>query len=119
MDRRGFMKAILAAGVAPYVVTTSGVLMPVRRVITLSDPLPDDWTAVLDEGAPYVEWLAQTDEWLAQTVSFTFNLGPPIRGVASTLLLELEAAKRGKTVRELVDSLPLRNNVPSTRRREP
>lgn len=32
MNRRGFMKSILAAGVAPYVVTTAGVLMPVRRL---------------------------------------------------------------------------------------
>lgn len=30
MNRRGFLKSILAAGVAPYVVTTAGVLMPVR-----------------------------------------------------------------------------------------
>jgi len=29
MNRRGFLQAILAAGVAPFVVTTAGVLMPV------------------------------------------------------------------------------------------
>lgn len=35
MDRRGFLKAILAAQIAPYVITTSGVLMPIRqRVVT-------------------------------------------------------------------------------------
>lgn len=34
MNRRGFLKGMLAAGVAPYVVTTSGVLMPVRKIIT-------------------------------------------------------------------------------------
>ena len=30
MDRRGFLKNILVCGIAPYVVTTAGVLMPVR-----------------------------------------------------------------------------------------
>ena len=35
MNRRGFLQAILALGVAPYVVTTAGVLMPVRQVITI------------------------------------------------------------------------------------
>lgn len=32
MNRRSFMQSILAAGVAPYVVTTAGVLMPVRQL---------------------------------------------------------------------------------------
>lgn len=32
--RRGFLQAILAAGVAPYVSTTAGVLMPVKRIAT-------------------------------------------------------------------------------------
>lgn len=31
MNRRSFMKSILAAGVAPYVVTAPGVLMAVRK----------------------------------------------------------------------------------------
>jgi hypothetical protein len=39
MNRRGFLKSILAAGVAPYVVTTAGVLMPVRRVWSSVDSL--------------------------------------------------------------------------------
>jgi hypothetical protein len=29
MNRRSFMQSILAAGLAPYVVTAAGVLMPV------------------------------------------------------------------------------------------
>jgi hypothetical protein len=33
MNRRGFLKGILASGVAPYVVTTAGVLMPVRKLL--------------------------------------------------------------------------------------
>ena len=37
MNRRGFLQSILALGVAPYVVTTAGVLMPVRQVITIPD----------------------------------------------------------------------------------
>lgn len=32
MNRRSFLKGILAAGVAPYVVTSSGLLMPVREI---------------------------------------------------------------------------------------
>lgn len=32
VDRRNFMKGILAAGVAPYVITTPGLLMPVRQI---------------------------------------------------------------------------------------
>lgn len=32
MNRRSFMQSILAAGVAPYVVTAAGVLMPVRQI---------------------------------------------------------------------------------------
>ena len=34
MNRRGFLQGILAAGIAPFVVTTAGVLMPVRKIIT-------------------------------------------------------------------------------------
>ena len=32
MNRRGFLQAILAAGVAPWVITKAGVLMPVRQI---------------------------------------------------------------------------------------
>ena len=39
MNRRGFLKSIIAAGVAPYVVTAAGVLMPVRNVWTPRNPL--------------------------------------------------------------------------------
>ena len=39
MDRRGFLKAILAAGVAPYVITTAGVLMPVKKLAIVENPL--------------------------------------------------------------------------------
>lgn len=34
MNRRGFLQSILAAGIAPYVATTAGVLMPVRQIAT-------------------------------------------------------------------------------------
>lgn len=37
MNRRGFLRGILAAGVAPYVQTAAGVLMPVTKVLTLHD----------------------------------------------------------------------------------
>lgn len=43
VNRRNFMQAILAAGVAPYVVTTAGVLMPVRQI--MAGPLPLDLAA--------------------------------------------------------------------------
>jgi hypothetical protein len=32
MNRRGFLQAILAAGVAPAVITTPGILMPVKQL---------------------------------------------------------------------------------------
>ena len=35
MNRRSFMQSILSAGVAPYVVTTASVLMPVRKIVVL------------------------------------------------------------------------------------
>jgi hypothetical protein len=43
VNRRGFLKSILAAGVAPYVVTTAGVLMPVRQRIVYLPELPVMW----------------------------------------------------------------------------
>lgn len=33
MNRRGFLQAILASGVAPYVCTAAGVLMPVKKLV--------------------------------------------------------------------------------------
>lgn len=33
MNRRGFLQACLASATAPYVVTTAGVLMPVRKLL--------------------------------------------------------------------------------------
>jgi hypothetical protein len=38
MNRRGFLKSMLAAGVAPYVVTSAGVLMPVKKILTATAP---------------------------------------------------------------------------------
>ena len=39
MNRRGFMQSILAASVAPWICTTSGILMPVRKVIAAPQQL--------------------------------------------------------------------------------
>lgn len=33
MNRRGFLQAVLASSIAPYVITTAGVLMPTRQRI--------------------------------------------------------------------------------------
>lgn len=33
MNRRGFLRTILASGVAPYVCTAAGVLMPVKKLV--------------------------------------------------------------------------------------
>jgi len=56
MNRREFLQAILAAGVAPYVSTAAGVLMPVRkRAIWLwGDGYHDDTEALqaLFDGLP-------------------------------------------------------------------
>ena len=44
MNRRSFMTAILASGVAPYVVTSAGVLMPVHAL-----------------AVPAISWLINSD----------------------------------------------------------
>lgn len=58
MNRRHFLQGlagILAAGVAPYVVTTAGVLMPVRKIVRIDDPIPfeefipDEWIKLTAE----------------------------------------------------------------------
>lgn len=56
MNRRGFMQAILAAGVAPYVVTTAGVLMPVRRPVSIAV----DWGAGPD--ITTLAWMRQVND---------------------------------------------------------
>lgn len=33
MNRRGFLQAILSSATAPYVITTAGVLMPVKKLL--------------------------------------------------------------------------------------
>jgi len=43
MERRSFLKGILALGVAPAIITTSGLLMPVRRLTDASFSLPMTW----------------------------------------------------------------------------
>jgi len=50
MNRRSFMQSILAAGIAPYVCTTAGVLMPVRGASIL---LPDAWYTKPQRGSIY------------------------------------------------------------------
>jgi len=51
MKRRSFMSLLLAAGVAPYVSTMAGVLMPVRNILISGDLTEDaiaDMVAALD-----------------------------------------------------------------------
>lgn len=36
MNRRGFLQACLASAIAPYVVTSAGVLMPLAKIQTIS-----------------------------------------------------------------------------------
>lgn len=53
MNRRGFLKSILASGVAPYVVTTAGVLMPVRALAVPWEHtivVPDEAVVVMPSG---------------------------------------------------------------------
>lgn len=47
MNRRGFLKGILAAGVAPYVVTTAGALMPAKKIVSLSEAALEDTVVYL------------------------------------------------------------------------
>ena len=51
MNRRGFLQGILSAGVAPYVCTAAGVLMPVKKIVTAPSYLtdPDAWHIITDK----------------------------------------------------------------------
>lgn len=68
VTRRGFLNGILAAGVAPYVVTTAGVLMPVRKLW-----VPDDYIMVGDEIGHVIEWGPKgfTIRWLSRWELFS------------------------------------------------
>lgn len=67
MNRRGFLKAILASGVAPYVCTTAGVLMPVKPLWT-----PPEAAHEIIEIAEYVRLSGALT--LAQLVSDTIRM---------------------------------------------
>lgn len=63
MNRRGFLQSMLALGVAPYVITNAGVLMPVRKIATptLDELLPGIYSIIqsYDKGDGHVyreEW---------------------------------------------------------------
>ena len=43
MNRRGFLAGILAAGIAPYIVTSSGVMMPLGKILTLQALAMEGW----------------------------------------------------------------------------
>ena len=62
MNRRGFLQVCLASGIAPYVSTMAGVLMPVRKLWTpspwyLTDP--DDWFIVCAPGERFATFEAR------------------------------------------------------------
>ena len=59
MNRRGFLKAMLASAAAPYVVTNSGVLMPLGRFWTFggSRILTLCGDGVTDDSAALQAWL--------------------------------------------------------------
>ena len=40
MNRRSFLQGILAAGVAPWIITTPGILMPVKKIVTFESIHP-------------------------------------------------------------------------------
>lgn len=54
MNRRGFLKSMLAAGAASYVVTSAGVLMPVRKLWT---PLQLWGDGIHDDTAALQAWI--------------------------------------------------------------
>jgi hypothetical protein len=65
VNRRSFMKAILAAGAAPYVVTSAGVLMPARSLLV---PDGNGWIRVVVDvgvGVRDAKWFFSIDgnEW--------------------------------------------------------
>lgn len=64
MNRRGFLEGILAAGVAPYVQTAAGVLMSVKKILSLDAPmtatevlaLEKEFYTVVRTGLPSAVW---------------------------------------------------------------
>lgn len=50
MNRRSFIQSILAIGAAPAIITTPGVLMPVRRILSLDEVVPTWIRAVFSGG---------------------------------------------------------------------
>ena len=63
MDRRGFMQSILAAGIAPWVVTSAGVLMPVRKVIAAPQIILPDVDGVAGDTMSIVQYAGGAVAW--------------------------------------------------------
>ena len=40
MNRRGFLAGVIASGIAPYVSTMAGVLMPARSITRINPYIP-------------------------------------------------------------------------------
>ena len=58
MNRRGFLQAILASATAPYVVTSAGVLMPVRKLVTIDLPYTQEYLG------PFISSPVRTLRWI-------------------------------------------------------
>ena len=48
MNRRGFLQGILSAGVAPYVCTAAGVLMPVKKIVDPFDAITRQMLSLME-----------------------------------------------------------------------
>lgn len=62
MNRRGFLRGILAAGAAPWVCTKAGILMPVRQVAQPDGVLTLD---MLNRAKSALDRAAEDDMYLA------------------------------------------------------
>lgn len=74
VTRRGFLRACLAAATAPYVVTTAGILMPVRPIstVTVSAFLAELWGPELlrrfqEDSAAWKLWYDPSQELVQVT----------------------------------------------------
>lgn len=98
MKRRSFLKGILAAGVAPYVVTTAGVLMPVKTLWT-----PSNTIELLNTGEGFVIlWGGKSMEapWLEHAALHRFSTDP---GSGGTLVEVLSLKQKGDYARLTMD----------------
>jgi hypothetical protein len=71
MNRRGFLKSCLAAGTSAYVITTAGILMPVR---TLASERANMWALAYVDGLHRRIPMRENVAWEAQGITRIYGV---------------------------------------------